>query len=62
MSGCSGLSLSDGCAPELLWDYSLIAPGMHCLALGTIWAAQGAKSGAESGRKWKEKVLRLPQK
>lgn len=41
---------------------SLIAPGTHRPAPGTIRAAQGAKSGAESGRKRKGKVSRLPQK
>lgn len=47
-------------APGLLWDCSgiaparsLIAPGTHHPAPGTIWAAQGAKSSTESG--WKRK-------
>ena len=43
-------------------DRSLIAPGTHRPAPGTIRAAQGAKSGAESDRKRKGKVSRLPQK
>ena len=43
-------------------DCSLIALGTHHPAPGMIRAAQGTKSGAESDRKWKGKVSRLPQK